>query len=76
MPSLKVITLTRRTIMVKYHQDGIVEDVMKEIEKKEGIPVDQLTLIYPGRGMIRDSLLSDYNVYPGCTIFMIQRLCG
>ena len=69
-------TLTQKTIPLIVKPSTRIADVMCMIEYKEGIPIDQMRLIFAGLQLVEDRRLSDYNIQKECTIHLILRLCG
>ena len=53
-----------------------VRDLKEQIAAKQGIPAEQLCLVCDGKSCIDDKELSTYNVYEGCTVYLVINLRG
>jgi hypothetical protein len=51
-----------------------VEDLKKEIQNKEGIPVDQIRLIYAGRQLEDGRTLAEYGITKDSSIHLVLKL--
>ncbi|XP_062874061.1 uncharacterized protein LOC134335461 [Trichomycterus rosablanca] len=56
--------------------DETVDQLMKKIRNKEGVPVDEQRLIINGQQLESGLRLRDYNITPLGTITMLHRLRG
>ena len=56
--------------------DDLVEDLKQMIRDAKDIPVDEMRLVFAGKQMEDDALLSDYNVQKDSTVHLVLRLRG
>ncbi len=66
-------TLTGKTIPIAAYRSDAVTTVKKRILDKEGIPVEQMRLIFAGKELLDGKVLSDYNIQKGAKIYLVLR---
>ncbi|XP_047001445.1 polyubiquitin [Schistocerca americana] len=71
-----VKTLNGRTITLDLSDSDTIEGVKTKIQYKDGVPLDQLRLLFGGRELEEGSTLSDYNIQNESTLHMVLRLRG
>ena len=67
-------TLAGKTVPVPTNLNATVQDLKLSYMEIEGTPPDQQRLIYSGKQLEDDRLLSDYNIGPDCTLHLVLRL--
>lgn len=68
--------ITNATIAVKVEKHATVLDLMKEVERVDGIKADQMRLIYAGKQMDPHKMLARYSVGSGAVVHLVLRLVG
>ena len=60
-------TLTNKTIAIDIEPSDTVKKLKEKVPDREGIPPDQQCLIYAGKKLEDDHVLSDYDIQEGAT---------
>jgi hypothetical protein len=71
-----VKTLTGKTIVIRIQLNSTVEQLKKEIKKREGIPLEQQRLIHAGVQLYDDETLYNFNIRNESTLHLVLRLRG
>ncbi|KAF7257694.1 hypothetical protein EG68_05014 [Paragonimus skrjabini miyazakii] len=73
---IKVKTLTGKEIEIDVEPSDKVERIKERIEEKEGIPPPQQRLIFSGKQMNDEKVVSDYKIQGGSVIHLVLSLRG
>ncbi|KAK0184726.1 hypothetical protein F5146DRAFT_1073457 [Armillaria mellea] len=71
-----VLTRTGKMITLNISSFAYIDDVKALLQSREGIPPDQQRLIFAGKQLEGDRLLSDYGIKNEDTIHLVLRLRG
>ena len=73
---LFVKTLTGKHISISFDPTDRVEDLKQSIYEKEGIPPDQIRMVFAGRQLEDGHTLQDYSIQKDSTVHLVLRLRG
>jgi len=78
MTSMQIFckTITGKTFAIDCEPTQSVADFKEMIHSKEGIPADQLRLVFAGKELDNTKTLSEYNIQRASTVMMLLRLRG
>ncbi|WP_221178487.1 ubiquitin-like protein [Pseudomonas frederiksbergensis] len=70
---ISVKTLRGKTVVLDVSLSDSIENVMAKFQDKEGIPPDQLRLVFGGKQLEQGFRLSDYGVEYESTLYEVDR---
>jgi len=65
-----------KTVVVSFPAPGLVADIKRAVEAKDGTPRDQQRLIFAGKQLEDDRTLEDYGILDDSTLHCLLRLRG
>ena len=71
-----VVTLTGKTLKLQIHLSATIHFLKLLIEYAEGTPPDHQRLVFQGKQLENQRMLSDCNVEDGVTLHLVLRLRG
>ena len=71
-----VKTLNGCNLTISVEANSTVMELMREIEKKEGIPPNVQRLIYAGKQLKEELTMADYHIQKESTLVLTMRMLG
>ena len=73
---ITIKTLSGRKLSLDFEPTQKVEEIKNALQEKEGIPVQQIRLIYSGKILKDELTIKEANISPGTTLMMMMHLRG
>ena len=73
---LFVKTLTSQTIVIDTESTSTVSELAQLIGEKEGIPAEEIRIIFSGKQLEGGKTLAEYSIDRDCVVNMVLRLRG
>jgi ubiquitin C len=74
--TIMIKTLQGKTITIDVNDGDSIESVKKKITDIEGIPVDQMRLVFNGKQLEDANTIQDYGIEADSTVHLVLRLRG
>ena len=73
---ITIKTLAGRKISLDFEPGQKIMEIKESLQEKEGIPKDQIRLIYSGKVLNEESTIEEAHIQPGTIILMMMNLKG
>jgi ubiquitin-like protein Nedd8 len=73
---ITIKTLSGRKLSLDFEPTQKVEEIKNALQEKEGIPCQQIRLIYSGKVLKDEITIQEANITPGTTLMMMMHLRG
>ena len=73
---ITIKTLSGRKLSLDFEPNQKVEEIKNALQEKEGIPCEQIRLIYSGKVLKDELTIQEANINPGTTLMMMMHLRG
>jgi ubiquitin-large subunit ribosomal protein L40e len=74
--NVNVKALTEKNLTINIDENAKIENLKKCVQDKEGIPIDQIRLVFAGRQLEDYKSLKYYGIVGGSTVHIVLRLRG
>ena len=71
---ITIKTLSGRKLSLDFEPTQKVEEIKNALQEKEGIPCEQIRLIYSGKVLKDELTIQEANINPGTTLMMMMHL--
>ena len=73
---ISIKTLSGRKLSLDFEPNQTINEIKDALQEKEGIPKEQIRLIYSGKILQEDTKIEDANIEAGTTLMMMMYLKG
>ena len=73
---ITIKTLSGRKISLDFEPTKKINEIKETLQEKEGIPKEQIRLIYAGKVLAEESKIEEFKIQPGTVIMMMMHLKG
>ena len=73
---ITIKTLSRRKLSLDFDNTQKISEIKEALTEKEGIPVQQIRLIYGGKILKDEITIQEASIAPGSTLMMMMHLKG
>ena len=73
---ITIKTLSGRKLSLDFENAQKISEIKDSLQEKEGIPVQQIRLIYGGKILKDELTIQEANITPGSTLMMMMHLKG
>ena len=74
--TISVRSLTGKIFPIVCCKSDTIQTIKERIQTKEGIATDQQRIIYNGKQLEDEKLISDCNIVDGCSVHLVKKLGG
>ena len=73
---ISIKTLSGRKLSLDFESTQKISEIKEALQEKEGIPKEQIRLIYSGKILADDATVEESHIQPGTMILMMMHLKG
>lgn len=73
---ITIRTLAGRKVVLDFESNQKIIEIKESLQEKEGIPKEQIRLIYAGKVLNDEHMIEDCDIQPGSTLMMALNLKG